>query len=72
VLSLRREGHLRAVEIEALVRFGYFERPPDKRCEDEKPFVRPWTDALDRLTAPLAAKGIIAVESTDHDPGKTL
>lgn len=60
VLALRRTGILSAIHIATLSRFGCLDRPPDARCEDEKEFVRPWVEALGRLTVPLKAKGIVA------------
>lgn len=60
VLTLRRAGALSAIHIATLSRFGCLDRPPDARCEDENDLVRPWDEALDRLTVPLKAKGIVA------------
>lgn len=60
LLALRRAGALTAIHVHALGRFGALDRPPDARVEDEKVFVAPWDEALERLTAPLERKGIVA------------
>lgn len=58
--ALYRRGAIGPLHVATLARFGNAERAPDGRCEDEAVFVAPWNEALDRLAAPLKARGIIA------------
>ena len=60
LLALRRAGALADGHWRALARFGALERPPDARVEEERVFVAPWDEALERLAAPLRRKGIVA------------
>ncbi len=60
LLALRRAGALAAIHLHALARFGALDRPPDRRVADEKLFVGPWDEALERLGGRLKGKGIVA------------
>lgn len=58
--TLFRRGAIGPEHVAVLARFGAAERAPDGRRDDERAFVAPWDEALDRLTTPLKAKGIVA------------
>ena len=58
--TLFRRGTIGPAHVAVLARFGAAERAPDGRRDDERAFVAPWDEALDRLTTPLKAKGIVA------------
>lgn len=60
IITLRRRRVLDAAHLETLGRFGILGRPPDRRCREEEAAARRWDEALDRLTTPLRAKGILA------------
>lgn len=60
LIALYRQGAVNTIHVATLARFGAAERAPDIRCEEEFVFVAPWDEALDRLTTPLKAKGIVA------------
>lgn len=57
---LVRAGRLRAAHIRTLFAFGRRLMPPDPRRRDEVRAAALWDEALDRLTTPWRAKGIVA------------
>ena len=59
-LDLARRRRLGPHHLKALARFGAAAAPPDVRLPEDAWALRPWDEALDRLTAPLRAKGIVA------------
>ena len=60
VERLARVGRLRAAHIRTLFAFGRRLAPPDPRRRDEVRAAALWDEALDRLTTPWRAKGIVA------------
>lgn len=58
-MSLHRAGRIDRRQLAVLARFGALERAPDERVADEQRDAPLWRLAMDRLTSPLAAKGII-------------
>ncbi|MEQ8667015.1 MAG: hypothetical protein RIC16_14945 [Rhodospirillales bacterium] len=63
VMQLFRTGRLKRRHLTTLARFGALERAPDHRVPEEHRHDRDWRAALDCMSAPLIAKGI--VESND-------
>ncbi len=59
-MGLYRSGTLKRGHLQVLARFGVLDRPPDPRRGEELAAARLWDEALDRLTLPLRAKGIVA------------
>jgi hypothetical protein len=60
VERLARAGRLRAAHIRTLFTFGRRRAPPDPRRREEARAAALWEEALDRLTTPWRAKGIVA------------
>lgn len=60
VERLARAGRLRAAHIRTLFAFGRRLAPPDPRRREEARAAALWDEALDRLTTPWRAKGIVA------------
>lgn len=59
VRALHRRGDLLAAHLRTLARYGALERTPDSRLAEERPHLRLWSEALDRLGDHLRAKGIV-------------
>ncbi len=57
--ELRRRRLVEVDHIRVLTRFGFAERPPDRRLRDEVLPWRLWTEAIDQLTTVLRRKGIV-------------
>ena len=57
VRALHRRGDLLAAHLRTLARYGALERTPDSRLAEERPHLRLWSEALDRLGDHLRAKG---------------
>lgn len=60
VAALCRQGRLGQAHVAVLGRFGCRLAPPDPWAGDRQGDARLWGEALDRLTTPLRAKGIVA------------
>ena len=58
-LTLHREGRLSDAQLRVLARYGSMLRPPDERLNEEAAHAPLWHAALDRLSTPLVAKGIV-------------
>jgi len=56
---LLRNGHIRSAHVKVLGHFGRLQRTPDPRCPEQAKAAKFWTEALDRLSTPLRAKGIV-------------
>ncbi len=56
---LLRNGVIRSAHVKVLVHYGRLQRTPDPRCSEQVTATRFWTEAIDRLSTPLRAKGII-------------
>lgn len=59
VIGLSRQGLLTRSHLSVLASYGLAGCPPDARCRDEITASRLWTEALDRLSTVLRAKGIL-------------
>jgi hypothetical protein len=59
VMELRRRHKLRDDHLRVLAQYGWRECPPDTRLREEKHALSLWSEALDRLTTVLKAKGIV-------------
>lgn len=59
VLGLREKRLLRDDHLRVLAQYGWRESPPDPRLFEEEHALCLWDEALDRLTTPLIAKGIV-------------
>ncbi|MBL4613956.1 MAG: hypothetical protein JKY27_03660 [Magnetovibrio sp.] len=59
IMGLYRRRTIGDQHLEVLAEFGWRECPPDARVRGEEHPFRLWDDALDRLTTPLKAKGIV-------------
>jgi len=59
VLNLRQRRLLRDDHLRVLAEYGWRESPPDPRLNEEERALCLWDEALDRLTTPLVAKGIV-------------
>ncbi|MEM7652694.1 MAG: hypothetical protein AAF220_05890 [Pseudomonadota bacterium] len=58
---LFRERRLGTGHLHTLARYGAAQRAPDNRIRAEQSDARLWNEALDAMTTPLRAKGIVAV-----------
>lgn len=58
---LFRERRLGTGHLHALARYGAAQRAPDNRIRAEQTDARLWHEALDAMTTPLRAKGIVIV-----------
>ncbi|MBL8659848.1 MAG: hypothetical protein JNM75_08845 [Rhodospirillales bacterium] len=56
---LVRNGTIRSAHIKVLVHYGHLQRTPDPRCAEQVKATQFWSEAIDRLSSPLRAKGII-------------
>lgn len=59
IMMLQRRGAVGNAHLAVLGRFGLAGRAPDPRCCEEADAARRWTEALDRLSTVLRAKGIL-------------
>ena len=59
VMALRRRRKLGDDHLRVLAQYGWRECPPDPRVFEEEHALILWNEALDRLTTPLKAKGIV-------------
>lgn len=59
VLGLREKRLLRDDHLRVLAQYGWRESPPAPRLFEEEHALCLWDEALDRLTTPLIAKGIV-------------
>lgn len=66
VMGLRRVKRLRDAHLRVLATFGWREAPPDPRVREEQQALLLWQEALDRLTTPLIAKGIVYYDDEQH------
>ncbi|HEC14312.1 MAG TPA: hypothetical protein ENI72_01010 [Rhodospirillales bacterium] len=64
VMDLFRRRNIGREHLDILGRYGWRERPPDPRRQEEERPARLWGEALDRLNTVLQKKGI--VESQGH------
>ena len=62
-MGLRRRRVLTDAHLRVLADYAWREVPPDPRVREQERAVRLWDEALDRLTTPLIARGIVF-----HDP----
>ncbi len=56
---LLRSGVIGSAHAKVLGSFGVLQRTPDPRCPEQARAARFWTEAMDRLSSPLRAKGIV-------------
>jgi hypothetical protein len=56
---LLRSGIIGGAHAKVLGHFGLLQRTPDPRCPEQANAARFWTEAMDRLSSPLRAKGIV-------------
>jgi len=56
---LLRDGVIGSGHAKVLGYFGLLQRTPDPRCPEQASAARFWTEAMDRLSSPLRAKGIV-------------
>lgn len=69
VMALRRRRLLRDDHLRVLAQYGWRECPPDPRVREEEHALTLWNEALDRLTTPLKAKGIVFHDDAAHAHG---
>ena len=67
VTQMLRARQLGRQHADTLVRFGNLERAPDPRLPAERADDIVWRDALQRLTHPLSAKGIVRNDDLSDD-----
>ncbi len=60
LMRLHAQSILSNAHLRILATYGLRGSPPDTRCSDERGAARLWEEALDRLSTPLRAKGILA------------
>lgn len=56
---LVRRGAISPLHIKVLGHYGLLQRTPDPRCAEQAKAARFWAEAIDRLSSPLRAKGIV-------------
>ena len=56
---LLRTGLIGSAHAKVLGYFGLLQQTPDSRCPEQAQAARFWTEAMDRLSSPLRAKGIV-------------
>lgn len=61
-MGLRRARVIGDAHLRVLAEYGWREAPPDPRVREQEAAVRLWDEALDRLTTPLTARGIVAAD----------
>lgn len=67
--ALLRCGRLTKGHINVLAAYGAAERAPDRRAPGETGHAVLWEEALDRMTGPLRAKGVVrAPDAADTPP----
>jgi hypothetical protein len=59
LMRLHAQSVLSNAHLRTLATYGLRGSPPDTRCADEWAAARLWEEALDRLSTPLRAKGIL-------------